>query len=191
MKSSGSNCSRRRKARAGGWPESKPGPTGAGPWLGGWQPMLWGHPCWKLQSPLLVTSRASLSRSVWFPERDCSRAHEWLVQCPLGAAGARGTATTDGYQLFHKESCSDLNQRQLRLCGKVSVKCCMSVVFYWVLEMCVCVCAQAKQFRGVARSYSVTATPTLNIGRNPHMDQEAVMLRANLEMHLGHIPLFT
>lgn len=40
-------------------------------------------------------------------------------------AAASATATTDGYQLFQKESCSDLSPRQLYvcvfLCGCVSL----------------------------------------------------------------------
>lgn len=56
-----SNCSRRRRARGGGWPAPELWPRGAGPWLGWWQPRLTGHPCLRLLSTLLVTSRASLS----------------------------------------------------------------------------------------------------------------------------------
>lgn len=91
--------------------------------------------------------------------------------CPVGVAQTRGAATTDGYQLFHKESCTDFSQCQL--CMEKCVLTSVSVVFYWVLEKCcICVCT-SKSVQGGARSYIGSCKPPITIWKNSHMDQKA------------------
>lgn len=63
--------------------------------------------------------------------------------CPVRAAQARGAATTDGYQLFHKELCTDPSQRQL--CVEVCVnQCVLCFIESWKSAVCVCVHKQNR-----------------------------------------------
>lgn len=116
-------------------------------------------------------------------------------------AAARATATTDGYQLFQKEPCTDLSPRQLW----VSVCVCVCTSMCVLARVCVCcvllspgnvrVCAQGKQFGGVARGYSSRR----NCQPLPGWTSEGVLtwtkrvvkLRGDSEMHLGYFPLST
>lgn len=59
-------------------------------------------------------------------------------------AAARATATTDGYQLFQKEPCSDLSPRQLSVCKHVCVSSRMCLLCFTGSWKSVCVCVHKQ-----------------------------------------------
>lgn len=136
-RSCGSSCSsRRRTARAGGWPGPGPGPTGPEPRPGWWRPRQPGRPCCRSEtnSRTFLSSR-ELMKELSHRFESCLKSHS-------------SSRSSSNHRWLPTVPVSNLSPRQLWVLAASRKKSVNVSVYVWV---------KGKEFGGVAESRSCSA----------------------------------